>query len=49
MDIYKIIMDINYVLKWSVDSTAIEAVPIKSMSLEERRESFINKLSERIN
>lgn len=48
MDVYKVVMDINYILKWSTDNTVIEAVPIKNMPLEERKDAFIDKLSKRI-
>lgn len=48
MDVYKVVIDINYILKWSADNTVIEAIPIKNMPLEERKDAFIDKLSKRI-
>lgn len=48
MDVYELLRDIGYILKWSTDGNVIKAVPIKSMSLEERKEAFINKFSKHI-
>lgn len=45
MDIYKILIDVNYILKWSKGNTVIEAIPIKHMSLEDRKEEFIKRLT----
>lgn len=45
MDIYKVLIDIDYILKWSKDNTVIKAIPIKHMSLEDRKEEFIKRLT----
>lgn len=45
MDIYKVLIDVDYILKWYDNNTVIKAIPIKTMPLEDRKEEFVKRLT----